>query len=389
VGAGILGLASAYYILQHSPHLKVLVLDWLSGPGQGNTARSAAAFRDMFSSPVNRDLSQASIAFYEQVQRELHPLDFMKVGYLWLMTAEKTKNSRAALDSMAAAGVQFETLAPSQLTRRLPQLRLEDISQGILGRNCGTLNPNLLARFYESRVRESGARLEYGVAVTGFCSGQKGEIAGVRAGDREIPADAVIIATGAWMGVTLALAGLEVPLVPRKRQLFSLAAQEEPLQSLLKCRGFNAYNRLPFTILPQGAYLRPAAASFILGYANEDQPPGLEDKPAGEPEFFRGRIRPQLERYFPVFHGREPQYSWAGHYADYPPDNLPLVDRVGGAIVVGGDSGSGIMKADSLGRIAAGKYLQKDLVYLADGRAFRVADLGLTERHLTPEEFII
>jgi glycine/D-amino acid oxidase-like deaminating enzyme len=389
VGAGILGLASAYHILQARRHLSILIIDRLKGPGQGNTARSAAAFRDLFTSPVNRDLSQASIAFYDMVERESAPLDLKKIGYLWLLTTEKMESSRAALDSMADAGVKFILLEPRQLARLLPQLRLEDITQVILGLNCGILNPNRLAHFYEKQVEAWGGRFEYGVEATGFITDGKGDITGIQAGARQIVADTVIIATGAWMGATMALPGLEVPVVPRKRQLFSVAAQSEPLRSLLRAPGFNPYNRLPFTIMPEGAYLRPAAASFILGYANEDQPPGLEDRPTPEPEFFRCRLLPQVERYFPVFHGAAPDYAWAGHYADHPPDNLPFVDRVGGAIVVGGDSGSGIMKADSLGRIAAGKLFNQEMVKLANGRMFRVADLRLTERNLAPEEFII
>ena len=50
VGAGILGLASAYHLLQDHPDLDLLVVERLPGPGRGNTARSAAAYRDMFSS---------------------------------------------------------------------------------------------------------------------------------------------------------------------------------------------------------------------------------------------------------------------------------------------------------------------------------------------------
>ncbi len=59
------------------------------------------------------------------------------------------------------------------------------------------------------------------------------------------------------------------------------------------------------------------------------------------------------------------------------------------ALVVGGASGSGIMKADSLGRVAAGLYHGQEQVELGDGRALRVAEIGLTGRNLPPEEFVI
>jgi glycine/D-amino acid oxidase-like deaminating enzyme len=60
VGAGILGLASAYHILQADSSLNLLVLDRLPGPGRGTTARSAAAYWDMFATPVNRQTRPAA-----------------------------------------------------------------------------------------------------------------------------------------------------------------------------------------------------------------------------------------------------------------------------------------------------------------------------------------
>ncbi len=389
VGAGILGLASAYHILKGAGKLDLLVIDRLGGPGLGNTARSAAAYRDMFSSPVNRDLSQGAIAFYEKVQAEAVLLGLKRIGYLWLLTGAQMEKCRRPLDSMARAGVKFETLDAPQLGRSLPGLRLGDISQGLLGMNCGILNPNLLARYYEDQILIAGGRFAYKAEVTGLAADGKGRIIGVRVGRQEIIAETVVIATGAWMSLTMALAGLKVPVVPRKRQLFSIPAREGPLLQLFNTRGFNAHNLLPFTIVPGGAYLRPATRAIILGYANADQPPGLEDHPAAERDFFEQRIRSQVEQYFPAFQGVAPEHGWAGHYADHPADMLPFIDRVGGAIAVGGDSGSGIMKADSLGRIAAGLFLRRERVELGNGRLFPVAALELADRTLSPEEFII
>jgi FAD-dependent oxidoreductase domain-containing protein 1 len=388
IGAGILGLASAYHILKSCDHLDLLVIDRLKGAGRGNTARSAAAYRDMFSSPLNRALSQGSIAFYEQVQRETN-IGLMRIGYLWLKTADQMQESQAALDAMALAGVKLEILESGELHRRLPALRPGLIAQGILGYNCGILNPNLLNRFYEKQILDLGGRFAFGVEVTGFATDGEGRIIGVKFGDGAITCKTVVVATGAWINSTMSLAGLEVPVVPRKRQLFAVAAKKGPLQKLLHAEGFNGYNLLPFTIMPAGVYVRPASSSFILGYANEDQPPSLEDNPTAERNFFESQVRSQVEQYFPSFREVVPEYAWAGHYADQLADSHPIVDNVGGVIVVGGDSGSGIMKADSLGRLAAGIYFALAQVQLGDGQHFRVADLGLANRQLVPEELVI
>jgi glycine/D-amino acid oxidase-like deaminating enzyme len=391
VGAGILGLASAYHLLQAEPGLALLVLDRLPGPGRGTTARSAAAFRDMFTSPVNRHLAQGSISFYEHLQETGVQLDLMMVGYLWLLRAAQVSRYAAALENLARAGVGFETLDRPELSRRLPELEMGDIFRGILGIGCGILNPNRLAGFYAQEVVRLGGRFRYRMEVTGFVLDHQELIRGVQAGAEEIPARQVLVATGPWLGVTMALAGQSVPVTPVKRQLFALNAPEGPLRRLLYAKGFNALELLPFTILPDGAYLRPAPAarSFILGYANEDQLPGLEELPMAEAEFFERRIRPQVEQYFPGFRGLQPAYSWAGHYENHPPDSIAFVARLAGALVVGGASGSGIMKADSLGRVAAGLWAGREQVPLGDGKAFQVPAIGLTGRTLPPEEFVI
>lgn len=391
VGAGILGLASAYHLLQGDGGLKLVVLDRLPGPGRGTTARSAAAYRDMFATPVNRHLAQGSLTFYENIQESGVQLDLLRLGYLWLLSAAQVARYGRAFETMAEAGVAFDTLEPGELTRRLPDLQPGDIVRAILGHRCGILNPNRLADFYAKEVARLGGEFQFGAEVTGFVRDHQGLIRGVRVGGREVPAGQTIIAAGPWMGPTMALAGLTVPVVAVKRQIFAIAAKAGPLRSLLFTPGFNAHGLLPFTILPGEAYIRPtpAASSFLAGFANEDQPPGLEDRPAADREFFEERIRPQLERYFPVFKGVDPGQSWAGHYENHPPDLIPFVDRVAGALVVGGGSGSGIMKADSLGRAAAGLHWGRGQVELGDGRPLKVADLGLQGRTLPPEEFII
>jgi glycine/D-amino acid oxidase-like deaminating enzyme len=388
VGAGILGLASAYHILQSRRGLDLLVLERLPGPGLGDTARSAAAFRDMFSSPVNRDLSQGSIASYEKIETESGGIGLKKIGYLWLMTVRQVQERRQVLAAMAQAGVRFETLELGDLAARLPELEVRDLRQGIFGLNCGILEPLKLTRFYEQEVLKLGGQVRYRREVTGFSRDRQGRINGIRWGEEEI-AGTVIIAAGAWNGRLLAQAGVEIPVAPRKRQLFSVPARKESILRLLHNSSFSPHTLLPMTILPGGAYLRPERASFILGYANPEQAPGLEEPAKAERGFFETRIRPQVAPYFPAFEGLAPTHAWAGHYDEHGPDNTPFVEWLAGALVVGGSSGSGVMKADSLGRIVAGRLQGLVVVELGHGRAFRVADLGLTPRTVPPEEFVI
>ncbi|MCL4332760.1 MAG: FAD-binding oxidoreductase, partial [Candidatus Thermoplasmatota archaeon] len=68
IGAGIVGLTSAYHIKKNNPDVAIAVVDRAPTYGQGNTAKSAAGFRDVFTSDVNFKLSNGSISFYREIQ---------------------------------------------------------------------------------------------------------------------------------------------------------------------------------------------------------------------------------------------------------------------------------------------------------------------------------
>lgn len=361
----------------------------MKGAGRGNTAKSAAAYRDMFTSPVNRQLASGSIAHYEEVQERSGRVGLRRVGYLWLLRGEQIRKDREALEYLSSVGVVFDTMEPNELKRMLPGLEPDDIYKGVLGSRCGILNQNHLSSYYESEVERLGGGFSYGIEVAGFVTKDRGEIDGVRTTEREVRAGTTVIATGAWMKDTVASLDINVPLVPKKRQLFSVRAKGEELKRLLNAKGFNSHHLLPFTILPDGVYLRPAANSMIVGYSDEEREPELEERPQAERDFFDDRIVPQLTKYFPPFKGRGPEHSWAGHYAYHPPDNMPFVFRSKGSILAGGASGSGVMKADSIGRVAAGLYLDRKEVELGDGSYLKVAELGLDGRAHPVEEFVI
>jgi glycine/D-amino acid oxidase-like deaminating enzyme len=58
-------------------------------------------------------------------------------------------------------------------------------------------------------------------------------------------------------------------------------------------------------------------------------------------------------------------------------------------MVVGGASGSGILKADAIGRIATALFNGEEYATLYGGRKFKVSDLGLKNRHIETEKLTI
>ena len=96
-----------------------------------------------------------------------------------------------------------------------------------------------------------------------------------------------------------------------------------------------------------------------------------------------------MVKYFPQFTDCQPFSAFAGLYEINSIDGQPIIFEENGMMVVGGASGSGILKADSIGRIAASLYNGEEYALLYGDRKFRVSDLGLKKRSVEPERLVI
>ncbi|MGD1054883.1 MAG: FAD-dependent oxidoreductase, partial [Nitrososphaerales archaeon] len=175
VGAGIMGVASAFHLKRNNLDKQILLIDRFGAPGQGNTGRSNAMFRNTFSSVDNQVLSNSAIDFYVHVQDELNvDLGLQQIGYLWLMSDEQMSASEAFLDGMERNGIEIRRLSRGELKRRMPGMvtgfdsneearlmTLPSIEGGVFGPKCGRLDPDKLARYYTHEFLRIGGRVAF------------------------------------------------------------------------------------------------------------------------------------------------------------------------------------------------------------------------------------
>jgi len=414
VGAGILGVSTAYHIKKMHPNIQILVVDKHSSFGQGNTARSAAAFRCIFSSPINSILANASVDFYNHMQVDLGvDLQMKHTGYLWLLSERDFAQALPIFRSLAdELGLILKEYEEDFLIRKLglktdltndadaQSMGLESVCKGILFPKAGVLdNVDSLVEFYVTELIRMGGTIQYRVEVENlivepcdplFIPGepyfwQDARIAGVKTNIGVIRAKKTVLASGAWIPQILDAAGIECCIKPRKRQFFTLAADNANLQQLLFAEGFNDARCLPFVVLPTPrVYIRPFYRQKVywVGYADEfPRSFQLEENPQPEKNFYEYGIYQVLTRYFPHFKNCRPISATAGLYQVNILDGKPVVFEVNDLIVVGGASGSGLTKADALGRVAAALYDGAKHAFLYGGKKLRVSDLGLDERN--------
>ena len=426
VGAGIMGVASAYHLKKSNPGKDVLVIDRYGAPGQGNTGRSNAMFRNTFSSEDNQLLSNASIDFFCHIQEESRvDIGLQKIGYLWLMDDAQLSKSERYLTAMERNGIEIRREAREELARLLPSLAtsfasngeaavmsLPDVAGGVFGVKCGRLDPDKLVRFYAQEFVKLGGRLAFNTEATSLLVGpserleidgepfvwQGHRFEGVSTPSGKVRAGAVVLAGGAWENELLEPIGVECHAKAKKRQLFSIQAKGERLEALLHTKGFNPLNLLPLVILPRsGVHFKPVSEENVFWAACEDDfnrafldlPEHDLERYQAERSYYEKSIYPILTSYFPEFRGSTVRAMWAGLYSYNTVDSTPFAFRDENLIVVGGDSGSGIMKGDSLGRIVDALYSEKDEAMLYGGTPYKVAKIGFESRDVEREEWVI
>ncbi|MCD6242794.1 FAD-binding oxidoreductase [Candidatus Bathyarchaeota archaeon] len=420
VGAGIIGLSTAYHIKRENPNAQILVIDKLNAAGQANTAKSACAFRCLFSSHTSFLLADSSVEFYRHVQEDLKiDLKLKFVGYLWLLCEEEYKELLPVLTNLAKKGFAYKEYEEEELAQKLNMrtnlaedeeaklMNLENVYKGIFIPKAGIVDADCLVRYYEEEFLKIGGKIQYGVKAEKFivepCEplGIPGEpyfwqdarIAGVETDKGPIKAKKTVLAAGAWIPQLLDEIGIECYIKPKKRQVFPIEAKTPELQQLLYVKGFSSEGCIPFTILPKPkVYIRPFPTEgvFWLGYSDEfPRAYKLEEDPKPEKNYYEYGIYQVVVKYFPQFKDRRPTSPWAGQYAINTLDGQPVIFEENDLIVVGGASGSGIMKADAIGRIAAALYRGEEYAFLYGDRKFKVADLSIKDRKIEPEKLII
>jgi len=420
VGAGIVGLSTAYHLKNKNPQLNVLVVDRLGAAGQGSTAKSAAAFRCLFASRTNFALADSSAEFYRHVQDDLKfDLKLRWAGYLWFFDEDGYRRMLPVLKDLAERGFSYQEYDEGELSKKLGMhtnlsnddearmMGLGNVHKGVLIPKAGLIDVDSLVKFYESEFLRLGGKIQYNTNVEEIVAeprqplGMPGEpyfwqevgITGAKTNRGLIKARKTIVAAGAWASQLLDPLGIECFIKAKKRQIFSVKAKSETLKKLLFCSEFTNAGCLPFTILPKpSAYIRPAPEEDALWLAYADEFPRafkIEDNPEPEENYYTFGLYQVMVKYFPQFIDCQPFSAFAGLYEINTIDGQPLIFEENGLMVTGGASGSGILKADAMGRIAAALYNGEEYALLYGGRKFKVSDLGLKNRNIEPEKLVI
>ena len=377
VGGAVIGSAVAYFLMANPDfNGSVLVVERDPTYRFASTSLSSSSIRVQFSNPINVRISQFGSAFIRdfartmQVAGEAAPdLNFHPGGYLFLAATpgqEQTLRENHAVQ--VACGADVVLWDQEELARAFPHLRVGDIRLASYGRSGeGWFSNTGLMNGFKAKARELGAEYVTDEVVTIARDGARVTGVTLKSG-AVVGAGTVVNASGPRAALTARMAGLDVPVEPRKRTLFVFDCARSPEGSAAVNGG-----RLPLMIDPSGVFCRPEGRYFLSGAAPVDDPAVAFDD--FEPRYaeFEEQVWPMLAARSPHFEAIKVVNQWAGHYDFNALDHNLIVGRhpeVGNFIFANGFSGHGLQQGPAAGRGVA------ELITYGGYRTLDLSDVG-------------
>ncbi|OBZ94811.1 FAD-dependent oxidoreductase [Pararhizobium polonicum] len=349
VGGAVVGSATAYF-LATNPDFKgsILVIEKDWSYARSATALSSSSIRHQFSNPINVQISQFGTDFIRDfrthvvVDGDAPELGFHENGYLFLAGDEK---GRAVLErnhaTQVSCGAQVRLLEPDALGARFPWLNLEGLTLGSYGeRGEGWFDSSGLMQGFRKKARSLGA--EYIEDEVIAIHRQDDRIVSVTTkGGQTIACGTLVNASGTRGKKMARMAGLDIPVEPRRRSLFVVDCKT-PLPGVVG-----------LTIDPTGVFFRPEGQFYLMGtYPKHDPEVDPDDFDVMHDEF-EEEIWPILAERVPAFEAIKVVNAWAGHYDYCTLDHNVVLgphSEVRNFQFANGFSGHGLQQSPAMGR---------------------------------------
>ena len=367
VGGAMLGSSVAWFTATNPDfNGSILVVEKDPTYEFTSTVHTNSCMRQQFSNEVNIRVSQFAADFVKNFreymggdERVPHPI-LQSYGYMYLAdNAEFAATLKEGQEIQAKLGAGTKHMTAEEIKADYPFYNLDDILVG--NHNLideGYFDGNTLFDWWKRSARERG--VEYltneVVAMTKSSDGSKVESVTLASGE-VVTCGTVVNCSGPRAALTAAMAGVDIPVEPRKRYTFIFDA-ETPLD-----------HDLPLTIDPSGVHMRSEGTYYLAGCPPDDDPAVDFDDFVQDHSIWEEKVWPELATRIPAFERIKLINSWAGHYAYNTFDQNAIVGphtKVTNFIFVNGFSGHGFQQSPAMGRgvselLTYGEYRTLDL----------------------------
>ncbi len=367
VGGAMYGSSVAWF-LTDNPDFdgRVLVVERDPTYEFASTSHTNSCIRQQFSAAINVRVSQFGADFVKNFrdymggdarvpQPRLHSF-----GYMYLAdNAGFAATLRESQKLQASCGAGTKHMTPDQIAADYPFYHLDDIiaaNHNLVDE--GYFDGNTVFDWWKRSAKERG--VEYltneVIAMTRNAAGTRVEGVILKSGE-VISCGTVVNASGPRAVATSRMAGIEIPVEPRKRYTFIFEAAQ-PLD-----------RDLPLTIDPSGVHMRTDGTYYMAGCGPDDDSAVDYDDFTQDHDIWEDKVWPTIAHRIPQFEAIKLRNSWAGHYAYNTFDQNAILGphtEVENFIFVNGFSGHGFQQSPAMGRgtaelITYGEYRTLDL----------------------------
>ncbi len=332
-----------------------------------SSSHTNSCMRQQFSTEVNIRISQYCADFIRNFRALMGDADAPDIhvhpfGYLYLAADEATaRRLRKAQALQARLGAGTRLLAPGEIAERWPFMALEDVVLGSFNhRDEGYFDGATMAAWWRRQARRAGVETIADEVVALERTGARIEALHLKSGAR-IACGALVNAAGPRAARLAAMAGIALPVEPRKRYTYVFEA-ENPLD-----------RDLPLTVDPSGVHMRTDGRHYMVGAAPEDDGPVAPDDFAFDHGLWERRVWPVLATRVPAFESIRVLHAWVGHYAYNRIDRNAVIGphpELPNLFFANGFSGHGLQQAPAVGRALA------ELICTGGFETLDLSDLG-------------
>ena len=234
VGAGLHGLATAYYLAKNHGLRNIAVLEkgWLGG---GNAGRNTTIVRSNYMMPGNREFYEHSLKLWENLSHDLnYNVMFSQRHHVSLLHSPAARDAAARrYNSMRLTGSDGELWDLATLKAEIPHLNYDNARFPIIGaavqKRAGNARHDAVAWGYARAADSFGVDIIQNCEVTGVTRND-GEVSALETSRGAIAAKKVGFAVAGNSSRLWQMAGLgNLPIESHKLQAFV----SEPLKPLL------------------------------------------------------------------------------------------------------------------------------------------------------------
>lgn len=315
IGAGIHGLATAYY-LGKTHGVKKVALLYKGYLGGGNSGRNTAILRSNYRTQEGIPFYDASVKLYQQMSQELDwNVLFSQCGHLTLAHTDSSLiGLRVRAENNQVLGVDSKIIYPDEIKRLVPAMDVSSrarfpIMAALYHPPGGVIRHDAVVWGYARACDRMEIEIHPFTAVTGILV-EKSRVLRVSTTRGNIAAGAVLNATAGWASTISKMAQVPLPIVSHQLQ----ACVTEPLKPFLDKVIVSATLHVYVNQTDKGELVLGAEIDPYQSYSMRSTLPTLE------------QIAGHTLDLFPQLHGLRILRQWAG-VCDMTPDYAPIIGR--------------------------------------------------------------